>query len=128
MQTVIHTIFFGKDTNMFTRRQSKKSPTTTLDFTFFNVRNDIKLPDTQVLKMQDPDLSNPFSSSIIPMRHTLMPQVSPFDLQQAIPSIPSTFAMDNFRYHEPRKWDAKRPYKPVHKKHRPVPATFPEDA
>src|SRR5882724_3703378 len=96
VQTVIHMIFFGKDTNMFTRRQSKKSPTMTLDFSFSNVRNDIKLPDTQVLKTQDPDLSNPFSSSIIPMRHTLTPQVSPLDVQQSIPSIPLTFAMDNF--------------------------------
>ena len=94
-----------------------------------NVRNDIKLPDTQVLKTQDPAIFNSNSSSLIPMRHTLMSHISSPDVQQDIPSfIPSTFAMNNIRYREPRQWDAKRPYKPVHKKHRPVPATFPEDA
>jgi len=42
--------------------------------------------------------------------------------------MPSTFAMNIFQYLEPQKWDAKHPYKPVHKKHQPVPVTFPEDA
>ena len=94
-----------------------------------NVRNDIKLPDTQVLKTQDPAIFNSNSSSLIPMRHTLTSHITSPDVQQDIPSfIPSTFAMNNIRYREPRQWDAKRPYKPVHKKHRPVPATFPEDA
>ena len=31
-------------------------------------------------------------------------------------------------YQTPRRWDASKQYKPVDRKHRPVPATFPEDA
>jgi len=63
---------------------------------FDNVWNDVKLPDTQVLKTQDPEVSHSLSSSLIPMRHTLTYQVSPLNVQQDISSsIPLTFVMNN---------------------------------
>ena len=34
----------------------------------------------------------------------------------------------SIHYQTPQKWDVKWPYKPVDRKHQPVPATFPEDA
>src|SRR5882724_2159613 len=67
-----------------------------------DVWNDIKLPDTQVLKTQESEVSHSNSSSLIPMRHTLTSQVSPLYVQQDIPSsIPSPFATNYIRPREP---------------------------
>src|SRR6266481_1730143 len=79
------------------------------------VRNDVKLTDTQSSYSSPPDTSKNLKSSKTSIR-----QVS------SIQSLSTQVSA--VHYQKPRPWDAKRPYKTVAKKHRPVPATFPEEA
>ena len=81
-----------------------------------------KLTDTQVSPHIDSSIPTSNSSSNI--RNSFTIQSLPVQQNTQAQVRPSQASV----HYQPRKWDAKRPYKPVNRKHRPVPATFPEDA
>ena len=86
------------------------------------VQNDVKLTDTQVFPLIDSSI--PTSNSSADIQHTFTIQSHPVQQNTQAQVLPSQVSV---QYQMPCRWDASKQYKPVDRKHRPVPATFPED-
>src|SRR6266481_867826 len=88
------------------------------------VRNDVKLTDTQSSYSSPPDTSKILKISKTPIRQ--VSSIQSLHVQQHTQDQALSTQVSAAHYQKPRPWDAKRPYKTVAKKHRPVPATFQE--
>src|SRR6266481_9754213 len=90
------------------------------------VQNDIKLTDTQSSYSSPPDMSKILKSSKTPIQQVSL--IQSLHVQQHTQDQALSTQVSTAHYQKPQPWDAKRPYKTVDEKHRPVPVTFPEEA